>query len=182
MTLPDPPPDLIRQYRRLLAELESAMRLATERTNRDWQCRPGCASCCISFAVLPLEAALLQAAIAGLPPDHRWPALSPAQTGSHCPLLHDDLCRVYAARPVICRTQGLALAYVDEERGAIEVSACPRNFPDGYAFSPENLLFMDPFNSRLFALNLLYCQGQGFAPDKRIPIPEITLRTLGSTP
>ena len=90
-----------------------------------------------------------------------------------CPLLMDNLCEIYPARPVICRTQGLPLAYVDEEHEAIEVSACPLNFPDGHAFTADNLLFMDQFNVRLSELNHAWCHEQGLLPDVRIPIREL---------
>jgi Fe-S-cluster containining protein len=165
--LPEPPPELVRQYRQLLADLENAM--AAAGTGAALHCRPGCASCCISFAVLPIEAAILQAAIAGRP--HPSPPSPPAE--NLCPLLVGDLCSVYAARPVICRTQGLALAYVDEERETIAVSACSRNFADDFLFQPERLLFMDAFNDRLSSLNMEYCRLQGTAPDRRIPIREL---------
>lgn len=168
MELPEPPPALVRQYRQLLADLESAMTAAG--TGLALHCRPGCASCCISFAVLPIEAAILQGAIAGLPRPS-----SPARPAENvCPLLVGDLCSVYAARPVICRTQGLALAYVDEERETIEISACGKNFADDFLFQPEMLLFMDSFNDRLFALNMDYCRLWKKAPDRRIPIRELT--------
>jgi uncharacterized protein len=166
--LPDPPTALVQQYRQLVADLETAMAEAGQ--GLSLRCGPGCASCCIAFAVLPLEAALLRTAIAALPsagPDRPPPAEAGA---APCPLLSNGLCRVYAARPLICRSQGLALAYVDEEAERIEVSACPDNFPDDYVFQTETLLFLDPFNARLAALNLEYCRSRGIPAQQRIAI------------
>jgi len=170
VNLPDPGPELLGQYQQLLIDLETAMDRAAKSTGAGClRCRPGCVSCCISFAVLPIEAAILQAAIAGLP----RPSSPDRPTENVCPLLIGDLCSVYAARPVICRTQGLALAYVDEEQESIEVSACGKNFAVDFLFQPEMLLFMDSFNDRLFALNMDYCRLWKKAPDRRIPIQEL---------
>jgi Fe-S-cluster containining protein len=96
-----------------------------------------------------------------------------AEGDDRCPLLMDALCSVYGARPVICRTQGLPLAYVDAERETIEVSACPLNFPDEYAFTQENLLFLDGFNLRLSELNVTWCREKGLDPERRLPLREI---------
>lgn len=164
----------IQDYHHLLAALDAEIARIGELHAATLSCGPGCASCCQAFSVLPIEAACLREAVAALP------SASQARLGQNleenadrCPLLIDDLCSVYAARPVICRTQGLPLAYVDEEREAIEVSACPLNFPDEYAFAPESLLFMDGFNARLAEINRVWCLEQELAPDKRIPIREL---------
>ncbi len=164
----------IQDYHQLLDALDAEIARVREMHAATLSCGPRCASCCLAFSVLPIEAAFLREAIAALPPasqDRLGRSL--AEGADRCPLLIDDLCGIYAARPVICRTQGLPLAYVDEEREAIEVSACPLNFPDEYALAPERLLFMDGFNARLSDLNLIWCRKQGLAPDRRLPLREI---------
>lgn len=164
----------IHDYHHLLAALDAEIARIGELHTATLSCGPGCASCCLAFSVLPIEAACLREAVAALP------SASQARLGQNleenadrCPLLIDDLCSVYAARPVICRTQGLPLAYVDEEREAIEVSACPLNFPEDHAFAPENLLFMDGFNARLAEINRVWCHTQGLTPGKRISLREL---------
>lgn len=168
----------IEEYHQLLTTLDAEIARVLKMHGAAISCGPRCASCCQAFSVLPIEAACLREAIAALP------SASQARLGQNlaadterCPLLIDDLCSVYAARPVICRTQGLPLAYVDEERQAIEVSACALNFPDDYDFAPEDLLFMDRFNSRLSELNRAWCHTQGVAPDSRISLREIACLT-----
>ncbi len=164
----------IQDYHQLLADLDTEIARIGKVHAATLSCGPGCSSCCLAFSVLPIEAACLQKAITALPlTSQERLGQNLAQGDERCPLLIDELCRVYAARPVICRTQGLPLAYVDEERQAIEVSACPLNFRDDYAFAPESLLFMDGFNARLAELNRAWCRAQGLAPDKRIPLQEI---------
>ncbi|MCX5877347.1 MAG: YkgJ family cysteine cluster protein [Deltaproteobacteria bacterium] len=164
----------IQDYHQLLAPLDTEIARIGEMHAAALSCGPGCAHCCLAFSVLPIEAACLREAIAALPSaSQKRLRRNLAEGDNRCPLLIDDLCSVYVNRPIICRTQGLPLAYVDTERQAIEVSACPLNFPDDYAFIPEKLLFMDPFNERLAELNRAWCHKQGLPPDQRIPLREI---------
>lgn len=166
--------DCIHNYRQLIDALDVEIARVTKLQSAALSCGPRCSSCCLAFSVLPIEAGCLREAIAALPSVSRTRLKKNLQENpGRCPLLLDDLCSIYATRPVICRTQGLPLAYVDEERQTIEVSACPLNFPDGYGFVPENLLFLDEFNARLSELNRAWCLAQGLPPDKRIPIREL---------
>ena len=168
----------IHDYHQLIAALDTEIGRIGEMHGATLSCGPGCASCCLAFSVLPIEAACLREAIGALPlASQEQLDRNLAEGDERCPLLIDDLCSVYAARPVICRTQGLPLAYVDAEREAIEVSACPLNFPDEYAFAPENLLFMDDFNARLSELNRAWCREKRLSPDRRIPLREIACLT-----
>lgn len=163
----------IEEYHQLIASLDTEIARIGEMHTAALSCGPGCSSCCQAFSVLPIEAAAIGEAIASLPiaSRERFGKLAPGD--DRCPLLIDDLCSIYAARPIICRTQGLPLAYVDEDREAIEVSACPLNFPDGYAFAPESLLFLDQFNARLSELNCVWCRTQDLDPGRRIPLREL---------
>ncbi len=83
----------------------------------DWPCRRGCDGCCHALADVPqlreAEWVLLRNAIAALPADvralveTRVAALATATRPFTCPLLDDTgACRVYAARPLACRTYG----------------------------------------------------------------------------
>ena len=120
----------------------------------------------MAFSVLPLEAALLQR---GLPAGQ---AAGPRREGE-CALLGHGLCTAYSLRPVICRTQGLPLAYVDETLAQIDVSACPLNFAEDVDFDLDDLFFMDAFNERLAALNLLYCRRHGLDATARVAIADL---------
>ena len=170
-----PPPDesLRILYQDLIAEIDQRMQaLIRQRFSGLLHCRPGCSECCIEFAVLPLEAALLLAVLG----EEGRPAARSSQ-GNCCFLLENGICSVYERRPVLCRTQGLALAYIDTDQ-TIEVSACPINFPEEFSFEQEDLLFMDGFNDRLAVLNLQYCRQAGLQADCRIPLSDI-LASLG---
>src|SRR5689334_20047158 len=97
-----------------LAFLECVDKLCAKITaefTADILCRAGCSGCCRHLNLFPVEAANLATAVGKLPQELRdllaerahWPEESP------CPLLLDDCCLVYGARPVICRTHGLPL-------------------------------------------------------------------------
>lgn len=162
--LPRPDPSIRPAYQQLIAEIDLAVdTLSAKLGAGSLRCGPGCSSCCTAFSVLPLEAALLTTALPVLP------VKSPGDSYL-CRLLVDHLCTAYPYRPVICRTQGLPIAYVEKALGQIEVSACPLNFADDYRFVQEDLLFLDRFNSRLAELNLSYCRTAGLNPQVRIPI------------
>ena len=94
-----------------------------------------------------------------------------------CVFLEEGLCRIYPFRPIICRSQGLPLAYAEEEQENIEVSACLLNFPEGTEFTADELLFLDEVNWRLAALNIVYCRGHRLAPGRRLPLAEILQTT-----
>lgn len=87
----------------------------------DWPCKSGCAECCRSLGAPMLlsapEWARLEAGLAALPEAERleieagFDAMAPAALAGApvlCPVLEDETsrCRLYAHRPLSCRTHG----------------------------------------------------------------------------
>lgn len=171
----------LRDYTALVTELDDAITQSAAHHEDRLQCRPGCAHCCESFSVLPVEAEVIQTALAALAPE---PLANIEESAvrhpEKCPFLIDNLCAIYDHRPLICRTQGLAIAYIDHQHETIEVSACPINFPEDeeYPFTEHDLLLMDPFNDRLAAINREFCNKRGIASAKRISFREILTEAL----
>ncbi len=169
LILPLPNKKLKVAYLQLTADIDSLIgSLISERFKKKLKCRPGCIECCMNFSVLPMEAAFIAEKIK---------ELSPAQTDddTNCPFLLENQCSIYNIRPIICRTQGLPIAYINEASSSIEVSACLINFADDYQFSQEDLLFMDRLNHRLAELNLEYCNAAGRDPQKRVLLADLFL-------
>jgi uncharacterized protein len=164
--------EMLLQYVELMREVDAAVHTLEGLHKNHLQCQPGCCSCCTISSVLPLEAAALNMAIARLDKKVKM-IIRDQRQGEVCPLLVDCRCAVYQARPLICRTHGLPIAYVDYERQAIEVSVCPLNFTADYQFAQEELLFIDTFNARLAQFNNEYCKHSGISNTGRIAITDI---------
>lgn len=165
--LPEPDKALRKAYNQLTADIENlTAKLVEKRIRQKLKCKPGCAECCMHFSILPLEAALVQERLRQSEPVGE-------QADGKCALLAADRCTIYDIRPIICRSQGLPIAYIDESSSSIEVSACHLNFPADYQFEQDELLFMDQFNSRLVELNIQYCLTVGLEAQQRIAIAEL---------
>ncbi|HET6582302.1 MAG TPA: YkgJ family cysteine cluster protein [Nannocystaceae bacterium] len=108
------------------------------------QCRSGCADCCrVRFGVFGVEAEPIALALAELgrrDPQMRARVRAQADDPRHgaCALLVDDRCTVYDARPLICRSHGLAVRVRDEAGGA-RIDCCPLNYRETDAPAPSVL-------------------------------------------
>lgn len=126
--------DPLLELRAALEKIDAAVAQALARAGKDVSCHRGCARCCVAgLTVLPVEAALLQTALVegrGHVPE-RCPA-------GMCVFLDEaGDCGVYAARPVLCRTHGLALktAPDPERQGGLrvfgdDVEVCALNYQE----------------------------------------------------
>jgi hypothetical protein len=166
-------PESMEKYWQLVADLEREV-LRISACYRDLlKCGPGCCDCCRPFAVFPVEAQIIRSAIINSVGNSLEQA---GGSEGFCSLLRNQRCTVYTHRPLICRTQGLPIGYIDHEQGLVEVSACELNF-GGYdgQFAVEQLLMMDVFNDRLQEINAQFCTAEDIGPWQRIPIQEIRI-------
>ncbi len=127
----------------LHADIEARV-AAIQGQHTDWPCRLGCDACCKNLAAIPELSApewgLLREGLAALPADElkdlagQLDALAQNPTRPiQCPLLDpsNGACRVYAHRPLACRSYGFYL-----ERGvglyckAIEARVDCGDFPE----------------------------------------------------
>ncbi len=145
--------------------------------SRHLVCRAGCSGCCQHhLSVFPVEAEAVRAAVAALPDEVRARIEAQAREVTEreaaglpvaCPLLVADVCSIYAARPLICRTQGLPLL-LEAEDGAPEVDFCPLNFTAAGAtddLDEAQLVPLEALNFKLAVVNLEYCRASGL-PDE----------------
>jgi hypothetical protein len=90
------------------------------------RCERGCSRCCVDdLTVFEVEAERIRRAHPGLLREGR-----PHDSGSCAFLDGDGACRVYAARPYVCRTQGLPLRWLEqaEDGSGVELrDICPLN-------------------------------------------------------
>jgi Fe-S-cluster containining protein len=149
------------QYFKLLTSLEAEICRVQEFHQDVIHCRRHCCACCQEISLLPLEAAIIQAFLKSLP-EHTRANIQPPTEQDVCPFLSDRLCTIYQARPIICRTHGLPIAYVDPEREVVEVSTCPVN--------------LDPYNETLLSLNDEYLGHREKSQARRIPMGHLLNR------
>lgn len=70
-----------------------------------------------------------------------------------CSFLHNDLCSIYEARPIICRTQGASLLTKETTKNGdtlVQVDCCPLNFTEENSFPKQSeALDLNRLNSLL---------------------------------
>ena len=145
---------LINEYKDLCRLTDERVQELERRLAGFIHCKPGCHTCCTLTSVLPLEGLVIKKAVATF--DTRMLATvrqQAAASSPYCPLLFDGLCLIYQNRPLICRSHGVPVAYIDYDRQALEVSACLLNFPADFAMQEAQLLYMDELNQWLHRLN-----------------------------
>lgn len=164
------------EYSNLLGDVDSLAEQLTKRYRSQLACRAGCSSCCgHDLSIFEAEAAAVRSALPALPIHVRERVIHQARLVQArkvreeyvaCPLLVDDLCAIYDARPIICRTQGLPLLYTAED-GRQEVDYCRLNFTRPAAtqdLDPDHLVQLDELNFKLAVTNLRYCRNLGILP------------------
>ncbi len=165
--------DPVTGYSDLLGEVDRLAARLSEHYKGHLVCRAGCVGCCqCNISIFEVEAAAVKTALHSVGPASRRSILHQARKVREreargepvsCPLLLDNRCAIYAARPVICRTQGLPLLYQLED-GTHEVDFCPLNFTDPGAteeLEENHLVPLDRLNERLALVNIAYCRSQG---------------------
>lgn len=158
---------VLSRYRELCAWCDELFAAALTANRAHMVCAPGCAMCCTLTTVTPLEAHAVSAYLRENPgqaeairqclPGTR--AGAPALDHEMCPLLLHRQCAVYPARPIICRTHGLAVRYT----GTGALHSCPMNFRerDPGTLAPEYVLDSDRITENLMRLNLAFCRITG---------------------
>lgn len=160
------PHELLKNYRDLICRVDELCAGIGEKFPEEIVCRAGCAGCCRHLTLLPVEAVALAVALHGLPPDLadmiRNRARQSAPDGP-CPLLMDDRCLLYAARPLICRTHGLPL--LTRLDGTPRVDFCPENFRGVTNLPGSAVIDLERLNTALVAVDALFCRD--YFPDGR---------------
>jgi Fe-S-cluster containining protein len=117
-------------YAALVAKVDAFVERVTARHADDLRCAAGCASCCHDRLTLTtVEADAIIAWAAAQPADAIAAIADAAREApiDRCAALDDaDRCRIYAARPLVCRSHGVPIRL--HERGLPVVTACTLNF------------------------------------------------------
>ena len=99
------------------------------------KCGSGCSQCCLAeFSIFSGEASLVIEWFTGLSDEEKRSLREKWQKEAKgCAFLRNQLCTIYEARPIICRTQGAPLRLTKENKKEVreEIDACPLNFTAG---------------------------------------------------
>ncbi|QWV98826.1 YkgJ family cysteine cluster protein [Geomonas nitrogeniifigens] len=149
----------LENYLALLSRVDEICRRTSETFSAHITCRAGCDACCRHLSIFAVEAAALRKALRELPAEQAELVRAKAREtreGSPCPLLHDGLCLLYQARPIICRTHGLPLLLLRE--GERSVDFCPENFQGLPSIPGSAVMDLERLNMMLATVNALYLQ------------------------
>jgi Fe-S-cluster containining protein len=161
------PPSHVAAVETLHAEIDRATAPLAALHAERLACRAGCASCCVDeLTVTEVEADRIRS----------WAGETLRGATAHaegaCPFLDGDArCRIYPARPQVCRTQGLPLRWFeeDEDEEIVERRAiCPLNLagPALELLDEEALWLIGPTEIELWSIQ----DAAGFDPDARVSL------------
>lgn len=139
------------KYLSLRKDIDSLSENLEKKHTKHMKCKAGCDMCCMDYSVFPIEFHFI---LNQLKKEKAKPLVNADAATEDCIFLNNHRCTIYNTRPVICRTHGLPLIFMNEE-GDWELSACELNFKefDMGEFTEENTFPQDTFNSKLFVLN-----------------------------
>ncbi|MBN2626728.1 MAG: YkgJ family cysteine cluster protein [Spirochaetales bacterium] len=169
--------EIFREYELFLKDVDRLAGELHERLKDLLLCRAGCSSCCQPISLLPLEWHWIKSRLT----DQGKNDNQNTERG-RCPFLRHNLCTIYDIRPLICRTHGLPLLYLNSEGTSWELSLCDLNeealdeecWED--LFQNRYFLEMDKWNSRLNRLNQRFLENKpeyGDCLTARIPMAEL---------
>jgi len=131
-------------------------------TREKLQCQKGCSQCCyVDLSVFEIEARAIINWFEQLTPTQRLAWLKKTQTplkDGACAFLRDEQCIIYEARPLICRTQGLPLQFLNELNEST-LDICPLNDKAIESLESHDVLNLDLLNKVLSQL-----EGQELRP------------------
>lgn len=174
-------------FRPLQKKAEAEFNRFASKYKKHMTCTMGCSKCCIDdLSVFAWEASIISDWFEELSPQQKqqWKELqqlAPRPEGENqqdaCAFLHRGQCTIYEVRPTLCRTQGMALQYLEEGKGekVIKRDWCPLNFDDS-PIGPEPVddLNLDALNQMLAQAQMIYEQEN---PDALGPV-RVDLREL----
>ncbi len=111
----------------MTAKVDGFFARVQERHGEDMQCSTGCSDCChVRLTITAVEAAAIRALVAGWPEDRRRDLAVEGPADRCAALAPDGRCKIYDARPIVCRSHGAPIRLRQDSLPVVE--ACFRNF------------------------------------------------------
>jgi hypothetical protein len=119
------------KYRELVGKIDGFFDRVMARHGAEMQCAAGCSACCHQrLTVTAVEAAAIEAWAARRAPEERAAIAAAAAAAGEdvCSALDEDgRCRIYDARPLVCRSHGVPVR-LKRERSLPVIQSCELNF------------------------------------------------------
>ena len=138
--------DISHLYHALISQIEALCAHIKTIHGDSIVCRAGCDECCVNFTIGAGEFTALKKII------QNRPDCSGNKNRGSCYFLNSGLCSIYEHRPVICRTHGLPVRFIDEN-GSTSYSSCSKN--SSIFMNGTNTIDIDSINEKLAILNML---------------------------
>jgi Fe-S-cluster containining protein len=171
--------EVVNKYNRICRYCDRFWKHTKDKYPTGIKCSAGCSPCCELQSVNLLEGFIIaehlsRGSSSGI-------SFSPPLRKEACPFLDDHRCRIYPARPLICRTHGLLLRSKDfTDRMS---ASCPFNFTslDHAAVSDADALDVDSITNNLARLNAAFCMALGDVKKakERIALRDLTDGKIG---
>jgi Fe-S-cluster containining protein len=149
--------DLLANYNNLVAKVNELCRRIESDCSDQLTCHAGCCDCCRHLTLSWVEAVALSTAVSRLPfleaEEIRRKAATAPLDGP-CPLLSDNICALYACRPIICRTHGLPI--LTSLNGKQSIDFCPLNFQGIESLPGTAAIDLERLNTLLESVNRLF--------------------------
>jgi len=180
---------VIDRYRELAAKVDAFFARVASRHAADLRCAPGCDRCCHArLTVTTVEADAIAELVATLPDAERGllralAERAPDPVAPRCAALDDaGRCRIYAARPIVCRSHGVPIR-MRSPRGLPVVDACALNFTahGPAAADPDCVLDQTTLSATLLAIDRAHAEATGRPPGARHDLAEVLLAALESS-
>lgn len=143
--------EIIDNYDQLITKIESKNKRLEIEHKDNMLCKKGCSSCCIPFRIVPVEKFIIHHKLLeqGIATDYK-------SKKDKCRFLENGECSIYDFRPIMCRTHGFPLLYLNENETAYEFSSCDLNFTDFDLdeISEGNSIMMDDHIYTLNQINI----------------------------
>jgi hypothetical protein len=158
----------VSRFGELTRKVDAFFTRVVDRHGDDMACGTGCSDCChVRLTITRVEAGAIRDLVSRWPRERRTDLANTGPT-SHCAALDaDGRCKIYDARPLVCRSHGVPIRM---QQGSLPVvRACHRNFlhtaPD-----PDCILDQTTLSTTLLAIDAALAEP--VAPDGATGLPD----------
>lgn len=177
----DPEKESLVQLAELTSAVDEEFAGIQARQGARMQCAAGCSDCCRArLSITRVEESLLRRGLARLPESERQELAHRATDPKRemCPALDDDgRCQLYAWRPLICRSFGVALRHRAEVIlvNPPVLDVCDLNFVGVRlpSLPAEDVLEQTELDGKLAAIDDTYCERNDYPQGERVGIAQI---------